>query len=411
MTPRETSDAGFLTRAALPIAVLAWAAALTAAGFLAFRRYEAAMASDMRFDFETFYIPAAEAIARGESPYSVDGYVYSPLIAVVLAPLVDTPWVEEAWTVTLVASGILTCVLATLASTRGMPAALRAGVFGLSAVTLMSSWPMTIEVWMGQADLLVALCVAAAMFAAATGTRGLAGLSLGIAALVKTWPATLLLWLLRAPRRDRVWDWAAVGAAAGGAVLLALWAGGLPGLRSMLIAPIETSSQSVVAYSALGAGKLLFSDSGVSEPLIASPILRVATTIVLFVWVVALLVLALQRPGDAVVALPNVAFCVLLLLPVSHYVYLIIALPALWWWSARAMRTPQNWLPWLVFVALLVWWLLAMRRIPPGDVYTATDWRSYLVILGTTLLAATASVIGAAGLGAAPAVTTPRSPQ
>jgi len=222
--------AGLRKGAALPMALLAWTVALTVAGFLAFRRYQAGMASDMRFDLETFYLPAAQAIARGETPYSVDGYVYSPLIAVVLSPLVDTPWVEETWTVSLVVAALLTCVLASLASTRGMSAPMRAGVFGLAAITLMSSWPMTVGVWMGQVDLLVALCVAAAMFAAAIGTRGLAGLSLGVAALVKTWPAALLLWLLRAPRGD----------------------------------------------------------SGVAEPLVASPILRVATTIVLLEWVVAL---------------------------------------------------------------------------------------------------------------------------
>jgi hypothetical protein len=158
------------------------------------------------------------------------------------------------------------------------------------------------------------------------------------------------------------------------------------------------SSQPLVAYSVWGAGTILFTDSGLAEPVLVSDALSLAVRVSLAAWVLTLLVVTLRRPGSSVISLLNVAFLVVLLLPVSHYVYLLLPLPALWWWAARALETPRRWQPWVATAVLLAWWYLAVRRIPAGDTYLTTDTRSFLLIFGSTLVAATVSVIAAGTL-------------
>lgn len=54
----------------------------------------------------------------------------------------------------------------------------------------------------------------------------------------------------------------------------------------------------------------------------------------------------------------------------------------------------------LVTVALLTWWLLAMRRQPEGDPFGGTTWQSFVLVLASTILAATTSILAAARLSA-----------
>lgn len=365
---------------------------------LAAMRFRAVTSSSGGPDFEGSFLGAARAVLAGTSPYDVVGYVYSPFVAFLLVPVTEVSWARTAWIAVLVAAVLVASLAAALASVRGDRALHRPIVFALAVGSLFMSWTLSLELWMGQVDVLVLLSVTLAMLAAAHGIRGGAGLSLGLAALVKTWPAGLVLWLLRRPPRGRGLDWLGVAAAGALAVALALSVGGVPAVADMVLAPVRMSSQPLVAYSVWGAGTILFTDSGLAEPLVVSDGLSLAVRATLGAWVLALLVVTLRRPGSSVIALPNVAFALVLLLPVSHYVYLLLPLPALWWWAARVLETPKHWAPWVATVTLLGWWYLAMRRIPSGDTYLTTDVRSFLLVFGSSLIAATVSVLAAARL-------------
>ncbi len=66
-----------------PIAI--WLAAGAAAVALGIQRFTDA-AFDAQPDLNGFFLPAARAIAAGDSPYTVAGYFYSPLVALLLHP-------------------------------------------------------------------------------------------------------------------------------------------------------------------------------------------------------------------------------------------------------------------------------------------------------------------------------------
>ena len=68
--------------------------------------------------------------------------------------------------------------------------------------------------------------------------------------------------------------------------------------------------------------------------------------------------------GPSFIALFNIAFAVVLMLPVSHYFYVIYAVPTLWWWGARLLERPRSAIGWTAFAVLLVWWIVVFRLRP-----------------------------------------------
>lgn len=378
--------------------VLAWGVAWAIALALSWVRFRSAMASADRPDLEDFFLPAARAVRAGGSPYEVVGYLYSPFVALLLAPVADASWAVGGWTVLLLALALASCWMGAQASAHRSGRVGRAAVFAVAAVSLLSSWALTMELWQGQVHLFVLAAVTLAMLATTRGLRGVAGTALAVAGMVKTWPAVLLVWLLRRPLHLRRSEWVGAAGVAVLTVALVVAVGGPAALGTMASETRRGSSQPLVAYSAWGAGTVLFTESGLSDPVLVSPALRVIVTGLVLAWVLALLVVTLRRPGDAVVALLNVAFCVVLLLPVSHYVYLLVPLPALWWWSARALREPRRWQVWVTALVLGLWWFVALRRIPPVGPDALTTPGSFVLVLGSTLAAATLSVWTAARL-------------
>ena len=65
-------------------------------------------------DFRTAFLPAAEAIMDGGSPYAVAGYVYPPQLAFVLTPLTVLPEDIAALTALVACAGLLIATLAVL---------------------------------------------------------------------------------------------------------------------------------------------------------------------------------------------------------------------------------------------------------------------------------------------------------
>ena len=373
-----------------------WVAAGILAVALGIQRFNSA-AFDGQPDLEGFFLPAARAIVAGESPFTVDGYFYSPLVALLLTPVADDPSAHAYWTALRVGAGIAACVITALACTdRG--SWLRSGVVACAApVTLLWSWPVTFDLWAGQVELLVLLALAVSAFAETRHLRFLAGFSLGMGAVVKTWPALFGLWLLRSGLRHRGRQWLGLLAAAATAVILTVSTAGLPGLLDLVTKPLEGGDQPLLAAnSAWGLPRIMFSETPMGEPLMDSSVLRWAITAVLVIWIVALGVTALLRPGPPVIALYNIAFVVILLLPVSHYFYVLYALPTLWWWGAQVLERPRSLRAWGIFVILAVWWILVFRMPPEGDGFMTTTWPSLLRIFVSSLVAVTASVLGAA---------------
>lgn len=390
----EPSSFARWDRAALSAA--AWAAAGAVAALLALDAWVTWGAGSDNVDLEMFFLPAGRAIMAGQSPYAVEGYYYSPVVAVLASPLSQVPWAGTAWSLGLVGLALLTCLAAVHAIGRGAPSPTRAALFAVAVVTMFSSWPFRGELILGQTDLLVMAALSLAALSASRGRHAVAGAAVAMAAAVKTWPAALLVWLLRRPRAGRAGAWLGVAVVVAGVCALALALGGPSVLTQMLTAPLRGTDQPLVAYSAWGAGKLLFTETGLVTPLTVSAPLRVATTAALLAWTLSLLAVVVRRPGPPAIALANVAFCIVLALPVAHYTYLLYPLPALWYWASRACQPRPRWGTWAAVAALVAWWLLALRRMPEGYPDVVTTLPSFLITLGATLGAATLSVVAAA---------------
>jgi hypothetical protein len=322
-------------------------------------------------------------------------------VALLLAPAASDPNATVYWTALRIAGGIAACVVTALACTpRG--AWLRAGVVTCFAlVTLLWSWPVTFDLWAGQVELLVLLALGASALAETRRLRFLTGFALGMGAVVKTWPALFALWLVRSGARHRGREWLGILAAAALAVALTLVTAGFPGLSDMIVKPLSGGDQPLLAANSVwGMPRVLFSETPMAEPLADSPALRLALTTFLATWVLALAAIAILRPGPSVAALYNIAFVVILLLPVSHYFYVLYALPALWWWGAHVLDRPRSARGWVVLAVLLTWWLVVFRIPPAGDGFMTTTWPSLVRIFGASLVALTVSVIGAAMMDA-----------
>ena len=379
------------------VALVSWVLAVGWSGALAYRRLSGALEDNVALDFNLYYLPAARAIAAGRSPYEVEGYVYSPVIAFLLAPFADQRWVGTAWIIAMCLAGLLACLAASWAVTSGMSTWGRAAVFAIAVTSLMTTRPFTMELFCGQVNMLVLLGLALAMLATSKGQGLATGFWLGLTGVIKTWPFGLLLWLLRAPVRPRMREWLGVVISVAAAAVLAFGIGGLAALSGMVRAASGASVQPWPAFSAWGAGRLLFGDNGLIDPIAVSPVAQWTLTGLLLVLVLVLLILVLRRPGGDVISLANATFCVLLMLPVSHNLYLVLPLPALWWWIARLISSPRE-LRALAAVAILgAWWMIALRTLPGLDLYSNLTWPAYLLIFGSTLAAAGASIVLAAG--------------
>ena len=375
--------------------VVACTLAAVLAALFGVRAFLSAMSQD-EHDFHGYFLPAAQAVLAGGSPYSVEGFFYTPLVPALLALFSYAEWVQAAWTVAILAAACGTAFFGVLVSTPRWQWRHRAWLFGIALITLFWSWPMTMELFWGQVNFFVTFAITLAAYFATRARYFSVGLILGLAAAIKSWPAYLVVWILRRGARERGRTALGVVVVAAVTVVLALAFGGLPTLGAMLAGPFQGTDQpDVVAYSAWGLGKALFGGFQWAQPIVDSPLLRgVVTTAVLGV-LIALLVIALRWPGTEVILLFNLGFGVLLM-PIAHQQYLFLAIPALWWWIAQAARRPKRVLNWVVVVVLLGWWVACFRlfhQLPPAK---ETVIVSVTVVVLSTLAASTASIVGAA---------------
>ena len=395
MTPTTLADKP--ARRSPPLSAILWLAVLGTTLALGYVRFATAMDSPDRMDFESAFLPAAQAIRAGGSPYAVSGYVYPPPHALLIAALLGLAHPLEWITGLVIAAGAAAALVGAVAVTpRGRAPGWRLPFLaGAAVISLLWNYGVMFDLWALYPELPILLFLTLAAFLHTRDAPVASGFALGMTAAIKMWPALLILWLVRRPLGGRG-PWIGVAAAGLLTVASALALGGPRVVAEMLSNALGMRSQPhLIAYSTSGASRLLFTRTSIAAPLVESQVLAWLSLLVLSAWVVGLLWITLRRPGDPVIALFHVVFCVILLLPVSHYVYLLLPLPALWWWLARLLRSPSSRSAWAGTSALAVWWFVALRTPPAGHALSTT-WPSYLLIFGATLLAATASVLLAA---------------
>jgi hypothetical protein len=375
-----------------------WTLAAALGVALVYQRYRAAVSGNVGADFQ-IYLRAAHSVAAGRNPYRADGaFVYPPTLALLLAPFIhaDPGNVFRGWTVLELLALVVGVTAFVAIQASKLSAWLRPVLFILCLVTVFHFWPLTVGLFLGQADAFVFAALMLSAWAASRDQAATRGALIALAGLLKTWPGAvvLVLWQRGTERRLR----AAVSfvVALLVAPVLALVIGGASGLTDFVKSVVSAGTQHLVSDSVWGAPSLLFSNSGLARPLAASVPLQVVSTAVLLIWVVGLLTMALRTAGDQVMATWNVTFCVVLLLPVSHLAYSLYGLPVLWLWMSylladKLTRWPQVVVP----LVLLLWWVVQTRAWPDTGSSPAIGSLHYVVIFGANLVACTASVIGA----------------
>jgi alpha-1,2-mannosyltransferase len=389
------------TRSPDLLTVLLWVTAAMVTAVLIGYRWHGTFSGPGGYDFRIFLIAARE-IAAGHSPYSGGNptfpYVYAPLLALALVPVSHLSGTLDwkGWTVVQFIALLVSAGTFVVSQAPRLSALLRPLVFAGCVVTGLTLWPLTYGLHIGQADLLVLLALMLSTLAATRSWPATRGALLGVAGLLKVWPALTAISLLQrslADRRRSLWSF---GATLALAPLLAVAFGGASGLAAFAKVVFDQSSQHLVSNSVWGIPDMLFSHSGFARPLLVSPALRMAGTIVLVAWVLGLLVKTLRTVDDPVLCTWNTTACVVLLLPVSHMAYSVLLLPLLWVWGTRVVVTRPQEPRTVAVVAVLVLWWLVQTHAWPGDGSSSTlSSIQFCMVFAANLAACTASVLSA----------------
>jgi hypothetical protein len=192
------------------------------------------------------------------------------------------------------------------------------------------------------------------------------------------------------------------------APVMAFALSGRLGLSGFFDNAFRARQQDLVNDSVWGAPKLLFSYSGLARPVVVSSDLQLLVSVVLAVWVIALLALTLTTKGDSPLCTWNVTFCVILLLPVSHRQYAIYVLPLLWLWAVRLIdrserRTIDAW----IFLVMLAWWVTQLFDWPYFGSSRHISSLQYCIPFFCDMVSCTVSVLGAWGAARSRRLATP----
>lgn len=376
------------------LSVVMWIAVVLIGAYISVQRFQDAVGSDIGTDLRTF-VAAAEHIREGRSPYTEFGYVYSPLVAWVLLPFEDFDAAVGPWTAASILSlwGAVAAITATF--WRVLSWWQRPVLAGIAIVSALYSALLSLDLWLGQTDTFLPLVASLAVFFASRNRQIASGVSLAFGAIIKSWPVGLGLWMFRRGVQHRA---RLIGATLGTGVaflLIALIVHG-PGIFGEWIdRTLVLSEQDLVAYSVWGAGRHLFTQSAALAPLFVAPVVATAVSWLLAAAVIALIVVALRRPGDDALSMFNIALAVVLLIPVCHLWYFVLALPLLWVWIAHAMKGTRRLESLIAVGVLAVWWVIVFR-LPPLDNQFGESTLQYIAVVFSSLLALGVSVALAA---------------
>jgi hypothetical protein len=350
----------------------AWAFTACLLAALLATRVQAAHQPGQGVDFWNYFVPAARSVMGGGSPYAVDGYVYSPLLAFGVIPLLATDDPFFWWVALSVVAGIIALWATLRVYSVALLSCRTALLAGIGGVLLFWSYPVTWELFFGQSDLVVLGCLAVSALLACRGRLGLVGAGFSLVALIKTWPGAVFIWLVTRPSAQR-WRVIAVGAGVGLAVLgIFMLVLGPSVVTDWVAATRRYSVQEWPSYSAFGLARELFSPDGYFDPVIDSAPLRWATTIVALGLVLVLVVAVCRQAGDPVLALWHVVGLALLAIPVSHIQYTLLFVPIMWIHLTRLRLDPRNGVAIVCSAVCAVWWLVSQRLTPPGTWGLAT---------------------------------------
>lgn len=388
---------GRRTHSLLLLSLLLWAGVLIGTADQVWKRLhytvEARYAEDLLIFFR-----AAQHVRAGESPFLEEWYTYSPLVAWVFSIFSSEESALWWWTAGSLGAGLASVALVTATLWRHLSVWQRPLVAGVASITLFYSYITEASLKLGQTDLLVLMTTSATVFFASRSWTATSGVLVAVGALVKTWPAAFGLWFFRRGARGR---WRSVSAAAGAVIVFcaAVLVMSGPGVfGEWWTRTVGFSSQPHLAYSVWGLGDFLFRDNGVVTPLIDSPILATAVSWAAAALVVACLIFALRFPGSDSFAMWHVTSAMILLLPVSHLSYRLLALPLLWVWCAHALRHPR--LGSILVLGLLgVQWLFT-ARVRPVEEAPQEGALQFAIFMSLVLASLVMSVLMAPRVGA-----------
>jgi len=365
------------------LASVLWLLALGLLVGLCAARYRGAVAGVVaganNVDFR-FFLHAAVLVSEGRNPFATDtAYVYFAPVALVLSPFAHASPVDvlRGWTVLELAAftaavATMTCALRSrLGASWHVPL-----FFAICTTTGLHLWPMTFELFVSNDDIFVLLLVVVAAATWKAERPVWFGAAVGAACLIKVWPVLLLLAVLQTgiDTGRRVRAGAATVAVIVFGLLTNLIPAGIPEFRSFFTRIFQEKSQQLVSDSIGGIPRLLFSKSGLARPVIVSSELRYLLMGILGVWVVGMLVLSLRTRAEPMLCVVNTMLFAVLVIPVSHLQYTILALPVLWYWVAQLSVLIDGWqrAGWarvvtILLIAAVVGWYLVQQRAWPGD--------------------------------------------
>jgi len=376
-------------------------------------RFHAAAYGSTIGDFLIFF-RAGRTIADGASPYLAVGYVYPPLLALVLAPFGHLPVAVAGAAWTFLSCLGLVAAPALVAASRPLAPWGRVLLFAVGVATVLDFWPTTTMLWLGQADWLVLVVLAGALWADGRSWSRTSGVLIGVAGLLKAWPAMVIVTVAA---RGKAGQWRTLKAFALTILLapfLAVVLAGGGGVPQMFDAISGARVQHLVSDSVWGVPALNFSRTGLATPLVVSPLLQAVTTVLLLLWVGAVLWFTLRWASeDFGIAFWNVVVCVVLVLPISHLAYVLYDLPVLWCWTARWLeRVPD--LPGMplgragdgsgagalrrsdtvVLAGIVSWWIVMNKAWPNDGSPASAGSLGYSVVFLANALMVTVSTIG-----------------
>lgn len=383
---------GFKSRsiAARAAVIAGWLLVLALAAVLAVQRFRDALATGLGMDLE-FILEGAELARSGGDVYDADWYTYSPLLAWALIPLAGNSDAMAIWTAVSLASGLLAISFVIAAQWGTIPGWRAPVMAGVAVVTLLYSNVLSIELFLGQNQLLLLALIALTVL---IGTRWpeVSGVALGIMALVKTWPVLLWLWLLRTGARRRLRAMIAAVGTVAVLVIVMVSISGPASLSRWMERTFEMSEQPLSISSVWYFARLWFPGTGTPVELADAPLAGQFVSWMLVAGIAALVVVTLRHPATPALAMWNLAGAAILLLPVSHPIYRLLMLPLLWVWVGELLGAARRLEPAIGVGVLISWWLIAFRL---DGVPGAGEWLQFAVVV-STIVALTASVLLAA---------------
>ncbi len=274
---------------------------------------------------EPLYYPGVE----GKS-----GYMYTPLVAWALRPLARLP-MEQALKYWFLVNAVALIAAAALYAVAARLRWRNAAALGILLLVAFRFWPTTCNLGMGQVNCMLLTLVAGMMLADSRGRMGAVAVLIAVAAMIKLWMIGALLHLAVRRRWGAVAGcFAAFGGLLAGSFALVGWQewAGFVGTVTSKAASVQPG---LVSQSIPGFARIRFSESGLVEPLVDSPLagyaflgagyLAVGLALAWLWWKAPA-----RTPYETLLRFGFSILSLLLLLPICHMEYYILAVPLLW---------------------------------------------------------------------------------